>query len=89
MATHIASNAIIIEGRYHRQRCVWCGALLIDDDLSMQAVPTDQADKAIPCWKTGGMVRVEPGNPRSSSKVESDKMPDDCCYVMGIASKEG
>jgi len=89
MPTHIASNSIIIEGRYHRQRCVWCGALLIDDDLSMQAVPVEQSGERPPSWECGSLVRIEPGNPRVSTKVESETMPDDCCYCLGIAKEDG
>lgn len=89
MTVHIASNRIIVEGRYHRQRCVWCGALLIDDDLAMQMVEVTHAHEEPPSWPVGGLVRIEGENPRHSSAVDSEKLPNDCCYCLGMAREEG
>lgn len=76
MTTHFASNTITVEGRFMRQRCVWCGVLLTDYDLSRIA----SSDGSEPgSWETGRLVRVD-GN--HSSVVEGDKIPDDCCYVV-------
>lgn len=36
---HITSNDVTFEGRRRRQRCVWCGALIVDDDLTRMAWP--------------------------------------------------
>lgn len=36
--THIAANSITLEGRFLRQRCAWCGCIIIDNDLSRMEV---------------------------------------------------
>lgn len=76
MITHFASNTITIEGRFKRQRCVWCGVLIIDYDMSNMA-SSDGSEPA--SWETGCMVQVD-GN--HSSIVEGYKMPDNCCYLI-------
>jgi hypothetical protein len=42
-----------------RQRCAWCGYLLIDYDLSRVMVPTGQEGSGPGAWPVGGLVRVD------------------------------
>lgn len=58
--THIAGPDITIEGRYLRQRCAWCGAVLLDYDLTLVAVPADQPGP-LATWPLGAFVRVHAG----------------------------
>jgi hypothetical protein len=73
---HIASNTITMEGQYVRQRCVWCGVLLIDIDLSMTATSDGKEPGS---WATGALVEVDGGH---SSLVEGNRIPDNCCYCV-------
>ena len=77
---HIASNTVVMEGRYLRQRCVWCGELLHDVDMNtVQVCNTSDAqdDELYPTWGTGRLVAVD-GN--HSYIVEGNKIPENCCY---------
>jgi len=77
--THIAGADIIIGGRRLRQRCSWCGAILLDYDLANVAVQVVPGDEAMPpaTWPVGRLVRVRGG--MSESLPESDQLPDDAC----------
>ena len=76
MTTHIASQTITMEGRYMRQRCVWCGVLLTDYDMFMIATSDGKEPGS---WTCGALVRVD-GNVRTV--VPGEKIPDDCCYCV-------
>jgi hypothetical protein len=85
--THIAGPDIVWDGRYLRQRCAWCGATLIDQDLTLVAVAGDPAP--FPTWPVGDLIRVDgnmtvvvhefrglfPGE-------EPTKAPDDACLRL-------
>lgn len=83
--THIASEVITLNGRFMRQRCSWCGALLIDYDLASIAVPEGQ-DPTPSHWQPGGFVRVD-GN--LSMQVEAGDgqgpVPEDSCMNLDHA----
>ena len=68
---HIAGPSITIAGRYHRQRCSWCGEALIDDDLGNMAGL--EGDPTGPLkFPVGELVEVEEGNPRRCSLLASE-----------------
>lgn len=84
--THIAGGALVICGRYMRQRCEWCGIILIEYDLKRTAVhpPTLSEPPALPAhWPPGKLVRVD----KHISAVIEDpavideevQLPPDCC----------
>ena len=73
--THIASIDVTVDGRYLRQRCAWCGAVLLDYDLALIAVPEGQ-DPTPGTWPAGALVRTDGA---VSSVVEAEVMPDDAC----------
>jgi hypothetical protein len=75
--THIAANDITIGGQRLRQRCAWCGAILIDYDLTRVAVAVVEGEAT---WPVGGLVRVTGTFPKVSSLLpNTDELPDDAC----------
>jgi hypothetical protein len=82
--THIAANDILIAGRRLRQRCAWCGAVLIDLDLTRVAVQVEPGEEpeAPATWPVGRLVRVAgEGCSFTYTTVldETDELPDDAC----------
>lgn len=58
VVTHLAGAAIHFDAHV-RQRCEWCGYVLIDQDLTQIAVLVEDADKPFPTWPAGGLVEVD------------------------------
>lgn len=85
---HIAGQSVQI-GPFLRQRCAWCGALLIDLDLSrvMVAPNEDGTPGAAPGeWPAGQLVEVSGSNPRVSRVLEHDdgaQLPPHACIDGG------
>ncbi len=80
---HLAGPAITFDG-YRRQRCLWCGTPIIDENLALIAMPIAQLEEARakghdphPSWKDGAFIEIEGENPRCFSVVEPDIDPDD------------
>lgn len=57
MTIHIAGNDVQV-GTQLRQRCAWCGAILVDYDLVRVAVPIGQ-DPRPATWPVGALVEVD------------------------------
>lgn len=82
---HIAGMSITI-GTLLRQRCAWCGALILDEDLSRVAVmgTEDGVEFSLPVWPPGGLVAclTEEGSGVTWSvdfdPIE-DPLPERCC----------
>lgn len=79
---HIAGLPVTLhrpEGDYLRQRCTWCGALLIDYNLATVAVPAGQPGPG--AWEPGKLVATIAGNPKIQHLVDDDgeRLPDRCC----------
>jgi hypothetical protein len=79
---HIAGTVIVLFGRYMRQRCDWCGIILLEYDLARVAglVGTDPTPAH---WPPGSLVRVD-GNVSASIdnpevKDGEIQIPPDCC----------
>lgn len=80
--THIAAQDITIGGTRLRQRCAWCGATIIDLDLTRVAVQVEPGEEPRPpaTWEPGRLVRVDVGNPKITTVLdETDTLPDDAC----------
>ena len=77
--THIASQPVVIDGCFMRQRCAWCGAILLDYDLSRMASIDGKPPAA---WETGALVESDDNR---QSLVVSDQLPDATCAVMELA----
>lgn len=77
--THIAGADITIGGRRLRQRCSWCGAILLDYDLANVAVMVEPGEQAEPpaTWPVGRLVRVHGG--MSTVLDETEELPEDAC----------
>lgn len=75
--THIAAQHITVNDRYLRQRCGWCGDILIDYDLARTAVPVG-TDPTPATWPVGALVRVD--GP-ASWVIEGERLPDNSCAL--------
>lgn len=81
---HIVGEAVGIGSRV-RQRCSWCGAVLLDEDLSLIAVPTETASMPFPLWPAGGLLAVD-GNARWVIDQPRDApLPDASCARLDPA----
>ncbi|WP_166345038.1 hypothetical protein [Phytoactinopolyspora limicola] len=83
---HIAGPETQVGPRL-RQRCAWCGALLLDYDLAHIAVPDGQ-DPRPSTWPVGAMVSVRDvcDGVRESWQVTADpgcgRLPDNACGAI-------
>jgi hypothetical protein len=75
---HIAGPDITIGGQLLRQRCAWCGALLLDYDLSRIAVPVGQ-DFRPGTWGEGDLVAVDGSASWTVEHEDGDPLPDGAC----------
>lgn len=76
METHIASPVVTINDRHLRQRCGWCGVVLLEYDLARVAVPVG-TDPMPATWPAGSLVTVDGSAQVSLNGV--DRLPDDAC----------
>lgn len=74
---HIAGPWLRV-GSQLRQRCAWCGACLIDMDLSRIAVPEGQ-DPQVSTWEPGGLVGVDGALQWAEPHVDGEKLPPNAC----------
>lgn len=84
--THVAGVDITFDERYIRQRCSWCGVVLLDYDLANMEAGNERPAP----WPIGSLVRID-GN---AAYVVSDAplcdecdpdqtpvgVPDDSCF---------
>jgi hypothetical protein len=77
--THIAGLSVTIDDRFMRQRCVWCGYLLLDYDFDRLMVPTGTEDQRPGEWTVGALVRVDGGAKWTVEPVPAGALPADCC----------
>ncbi len=82
LVAHIAGPDIRVDNLL-RQRCAWCGELLIDYDLERIAVPQG-CDPAPSVWTVGKLVAVDGG--ASWELPESDKLPDESCAGPALST---
>lgn len=84
--THIVGVEVILDQR-QRQRCAWCGAVLLDNDLTRMAiledVPGQDAGKPA-SFPVGKLLRITgaEGEPRMFEQIEpgeDGQLPDDAC----------
>ena len=91
--THIIGVEVLLDNR-QRQRCAWCGAVLLDNDLSRMAAKielpdgvevSDEAPPARPAaFPVGKLLRITgaEGESRVFESVdpgEGGNLPDDAC----------
>lgn len=83
IVVHITGQPVVIQGRYCRQRCAWCGEILVDNDLSCIAT-SDPNGGYNPFWEANRALEVDtrPGGGivRSSILETPDGLlPDHAC----------
>lgn len=74
---HIAGMYVRINDLL-RQRCAWCGAVLLDYDLTRIAVPEGQ-DPTPATWPVGELVGVDGAMSYTVAHVDGDPLPDGAC----------
>jgi hypothetical protein len=79
---HIAGACVYLFGRYIRQRCEWCGIILVEYDLQRVAVPIGQPGEPAH-WEPGSLVRVDGALSASIEdvpRIDGDvQLPMDSC----------
>lgn len=74
---HIAGPDIQV-GAQLRQRCAWCGAVLIDYDLNRIAVPEGQ-DPRPSTWPVGELIEVDGPASWVVEHTDGDQLPPNAC----------
>jgi len=69
--THIAGPALTVGSRYMRQRCAWCGTVLVDHDVELDAEPAT--------WSLGDLVAVSGPVAYLAGVVDGDQLPGSAC----------
>lgn len=94
--THIAAPSVRFR-EIIRQRCLWCGALIEEWDLTRISRPLESGEDPDAQWEpsvwpAGALVRASGTSPRIKTTVEpetledgSEKAPDDCCMMLDSA----
>jgi hypothetical protein len=80
---HIAGACMVMFGIFMRQRCDWCGLILLEYDLRRLAFRTDDPNPYPSNWEPGSLVRVD-GHMSASienpMRINGDlQLPPDCC----------
>jgi hypothetical protein len=75
---HIAGVHVQINGQL-RQRCAWCGAVLIDYDLANVAVPVGQEDSSPGTWPVGELVLIDGNMSAIVAYDHNTPLPDGAC----------
>lgn len=77
---HIAGPDITV-GTQLRQRCAWCGAVLLDYDLTRIAIPVGQ-DPAPAMWPVGELIEIDGPQSRVVPHIDGDQLPDGSCAEL-------
>lgn len=80
---HIAGPNVTV-GPLTRQRCAWCGALLLDYDLDRIAVPAGQ-DPAPGMWPVGALVWVDGHVAAIVDHAGGNVLPSEACARLDPA----
>lgn len=74
---HIAGSDVQV-GDQLRQRCAWCGAVLLDYDLGRIAVPEGE-DPRPGTWPVGALVEVDGNASWIREHVDGEQLPANAC----------
>lgn len=80
MLIHIAGSNVRIGARL-RQRCAWCGTVLLEYDLDRIAVPAGQ-DPTPATWPVGDLVAVDGHASWTVDHVDGQPLPDGACAKL-------
>lgn len=67
-----------------RQRCAWCGAVLVDYDLERIAVPVGQEGDP-GTWPVGSLIAVDGGLSYEFDHVDGQPLPPESCALIDAA----
>jgi len=82
---HIAGLVMHV-GTLLRQRCGWCGAVLIDEDLSRVMVMTsDGREPSVPTWEVGSLVAIDGAASWTVDHNDGDQLPANACAQLDPA----
>jgi hypothetical protein len=76
---HVVGIFVQIDARL-RQRCAWCGAVLLDYDLERIAVPEGQGGPST--WPTGALVEVDGPMSRVVPRTDDEPLPEGTCTAI-------
>ena len=76
---HIAGLDVEV-GPYLRQRCAWCGEILIDVDL--RRVAFVEGPMKLATWTVGGLVAVEGNMSALREHIDGDQLPMNSCVPL-------
>lgn len=87
---HVAGMQIDIGGRYLRQRCSWCGEILIDYDLSMMAFAVSPGEEPKPpaMWQVGSLVLCDGPMSLTVEHVDGERLPSTSCVERELDRHE-
>lgn len=89
--THFAGIPVFVHGRYVRQRCGWCGAVLRDVDLAGTTIPAPapgMLPQHVQMYEPGVLVRLFDELPTfdptklSGLVIPDARIPLDCCGML-------
>lgn len=78
MKVHIAGIDVTVNDRWLRQRCAWCGLVLVDYDLTLVAVPVGQEGPPAR-WTIGALVAVDGSLSYEADLLPSGRLPPETC----------
>lgn len=78
---HIASFPVIVNKRYHRVRCAWCGAILVDNDFD-QMRTAGQPWQEPKTWPDMQLVMVDDNKTIAVEYEYGMDLPDNCCAKL-------
>jgi hypothetical protein len=83
---HIAGPDIQV-GSQLRQRCGWCGAVLVDYALDrlMYEASTPPEERRPATWPVGGLVEVDGGMSVIVDHADGERLPPNACAQLDHA----
>ena len=84
---HIAGLDVKIEPNLLRQRCAWCGATLLDYDLTRVATPLQEGEtwEGPATWPVGALIGRDGAVSWVVEHEDGAKLPADCCALLDPA----
>lgn len=76
---HIALDVVWVNNRWMRQRCGWCGEILLDYDMDRLMVLEGDTSPP-PSWPIGSIVMVEEKTLYYVMNVP--RLPNECCAFI-------
>lgn len=77
---HIAGLDVRV-GSQLRQRCGWCGAVIIDVNLA-NIMTLEGDEMGYPTWKVGGLVAVDGNATYIVEHTDGEQLPAECCGAL-------